>query len=216
MPISVADDLAAGQPDPVASQRFSQANAPSPRTGGVRIGTSVVSTTPDSARFTAEALISNALAPVRRGDVVSVYATTFFPAATRLGQATRIVLKPGEERSNADVHLVPVLAGSIAGVLSDAMGPAPNIGLHLMPADMGADASILEAAFTATDSRGSFAFPAVPAGQYTIVAWRTGGVPTGDPQKAVRGSTSRGRTCPARGPGKLSRSAPAGRRPTCR
>jgi len=48
---------------------------------------------------------------------------------------------------------------------------------------MGADASIREAAFTATDSRGSFAFPAVPAGQYTIVAWRTGGVPTGDPQK---------------------------------
>jgi len=178
MPISIGEELVAGPPDPTASQRFSAANAPSPRQGGVRVGNSLISTTPDPVRFSAEALISNALPPLRDRDGTLVYPTTFFPGATRVAQATRITLASGEERSNADIQMKPVRAGSITGVLVDDAGPVPSVGLHLMPADMGRDGSVLEAATTASDSRGAFSFPAVSAGQYTILVWRTGGVPT--------------------------------------
>src|SRR6185436_18731073 len=35
------------------------------------------------------------------------------------------------------------------------------------------------------DARGAFVFPAVPAGQYTIVVLRPSGVPSGNPQQPV-------------------------------
>jgi Carboxypeptidase regulatory-like domain len=183
MPISIGEELVAGPPDPTASPRFNMANAPSPRTGGVRVGNSLISTTPDPVRFSAEALISNALPPLRDRDGILVYPTTFFPGATRLAQAARITLASGEERSSTDVQLKPVRAGSITGILVDDAGPVPSVGLHLMPADMGRDGSVLEAATTASDSRGAFSFPAVPAGQYTVLVWRTGGVPTSGAQQ---------------------------------
>ena len=183
MPLSIGDDLAAGGPDPLASQRFSFANAPSARVGGVRVGPSVISTTPDPVRFGSDALISNAIAPTLQADAVFVYPTTFAPTATRLAEAERIALQPGEERAGVNVQLRPSRAASISGVLVDENGPMPNVGLHLMPADMGRDGAVLEAATTASDARGGFSFPAVPAGQYTILAWRTGGVPTGNSAK---------------------------------
>jgi len=52
-----------------------------------------------------------------------------------------------------------------------------------MPAEQGEDAAILEVAMTVSDSRGAFAFPVVPAGRYMLIAWRIGGVPTGNQQK---------------------------------
>jgi len=58
-----------------------------------------------------------------------------------------------------------------------------------MPADQGEEASILEVAHTATDSRGAFVFPVVPAGRYTLVAWRVGGVPTGNQQQPFAEAT---------------------------
>ena len=177
MPISTGEGLAAAPDDPLTAQRFSAANAPSPRAGGMRIGSSVVSSIPDPGRFGADVLMTNALSPVAGPAGVSVYPTTFLPSATRLAQATRITLEPGQDRTAADVQVRPIRAGSIAGTLTDDAGPVPNVGLHLMPADLGRDASILETAITATDSRGAFAFPAVPPGEYMIVAWRTGAVP---------------------------------------
>ena len=181
MPVSIGEGLAAAPNDPLTSQRFSSANAPAPRAGGMRIGSSVVSSVPDPGRFGADVLMTNALSPVVGAGGVSVYPTTFLPSATRLAQATRITLEAGQVRSAADVVVRTVRAGSIAGVLTDDAGPVPNIGLHLMPADMGRDASILETAITATDARGAFAFPAVPPGEYTILAWRVGAVPSAAP-----------------------------------
>ena len=150
--MSIGDELAAGQPDPTAGQRFSAANAPSPSLGGVRLGASILSTTPDNARFGSAALISNAIAPVRNGDALFAYPTTFHPSATTLAQAARITLAPGEDRTPVDVVLRPVRTVSVSGTLVDDVGPAPQIGLHLMPGDVGDDASILETAMTATDS----------------------------------------------------------------
>jgi hypothetical protein len=183
MPLSIGDSLVAAGPDPLTAQKFSMAYAPSARVGGVRVGSSLLATTPDPIRFSADALISNAIAPLRQGDALFVYPTTFASSAARVGQAERIELKAGEERTSVDVRLQPTRAGSISGVLVDERGSVPNVGLHLMPDDIGRGGSVLEAATTASDGSGSFSFPAVPAGQYTIVVWRTGGVPTGDTQK---------------------------------
>jgi hypothetical protein len=178
MPLSIGDSLVAAGPDPLTAQKFSMAFAPSARVGGVRVGSSLLATTPDPIRFSADALISNAIAPLRQGDALFVYPTTFASSATRLGQAERTELKAGEERTAVDVRLQPTRAGSISGVLVDERGPVPHVGLHLMPDDIGRGGSVLEAATTASDGSGSFSFPAVPAGQYTILVWRTGGVPT--------------------------------------
>jgi hypothetical protein len=52
-----------------------------------------------------------------------------------------------------------------------------------MPADQGEEASILEATHTASDSRGAFVFPVVPAGTYNLVVFRTGGVPTNNQEQ---------------------------------
>jgi hypothetical protein len=52
-----------------------------------------------------------------------------------------------------------------------------------MPAEQGEEAAILEVGMTVSDSRGAFAFPLVPAGRYMLIAWRVGGVPTGNQQK---------------------------------
>ena len=183
VPVSVADELASGPPDPSAGQRFNLANAPSPSSGGIRVGGSLVTTVPDSARFSAASPISNALASAGDGDRMSVYRTTFHPSAVNVGQAARLKLAAGDELSGIDVRLQPVPGVAVSGMVVDSSGPVPGLGLHLMPAEQGEDAAILEVGTTVSDSRGAFAFPVVPAGRYMLVAWRVGGVPTGNQQK---------------------------------
>jgi uncharacterized protein (DUF2141 family) len=189
MPSSIADELAAGPPDPIAGRRFNMTSAPSPANGGVRVGDSLVALTSDPARFPAGTTFTNSRAPVAREGRLYVYPTTFHPAAAGLAQGARIRLSPGEQRENVDIHLQPVPAGSVAGTVVDDAGAVAGMGLRLLPADQGDDASILEAAHTATDSRGAFVFPVVPAGRYTIVAWRVGGVPTGNQQQPFAAPT---------------------------
>ncbi len=183
LPITIADELASSPPDPAARQRFNAASAPAPTMGGLKIGESLLSTIADPARFPSGTMFSNALPPVARDSALFVYQTTFHPSAIALSQSARIKLLPGETRENIDVQLRPVPATSVSGVVVDDAGPVAGLGLRLMPADQGDEASILEATHTASDSRGAFTFPVVPAGNYNLVAWRTSGVPTGNPQQ---------------------------------
>ena len=183
VPLSIADELTSGPPDPAAGQRFSMANAPSPTSGGIRVGGSLITTVPDSARYSAASPISNALVPAGEGDRITVYRTTFHPSVINLGQAARLKLGAGDELSGIDVHLQPLPGVAVSGTVVDSSGPVPGLGLHLMPAEQGEDAAILEVGMTVSDSRGAFAFPVVPAGRYMLVAWRAGGVPTGNQQK---------------------------------
>jgi hypothetical protein len=180
VPIAIGEAIVGGPPDPVAANRFRAANAPSPLVGGVRVGSSVVATEQGSGRFGRGTAISNALAPVRDDRGLLAYRTTFFSSAASVTEAGRITLAAGEERSGLDVRMVPVRAASISGRLTDDNGPVPYMGLHLLPGTVADEASILEAATTSTDAQGAFTFPVVPAGQYTLVAWRIGGVPTGN------------------------------------
>lgn len=183
VPVSVADELTAGPPDPAAAQRFNLASAPSPSSGGIRVGGSLMTTVPDVPRFSAASPISNALASAGEGDRITVYRTTFHPAAVNVGQAARMKLAAGDELGGIDVRLQPVPGVAVSGTVMDSSGPVPGLGLHLMPAEQGEDAAILEAGTTVSDSRGAFAFPVVPAGRYMLIAWRAGGVPTGNQQR---------------------------------
>lgn len=189
VPVSVADELASGPPDPSAAQRFRLANAPSPSSGGIRAGGSVITTVPDPARFSAAAPISNALVTAGDGDRITVYRTTFHPSAVNIGQSARLKLAAGDELSGIDVHLQPVPGVPVSGTVVDSTGPVPGLGLHLMPAEQGEDAAILQVGMTVSDSRGAFAFPVVPAGRYMLVAWRVGGVPSGNEQQPVSDPT---------------------------
>ena len=183
VPMSVADEIASGPPDPTAGQRFNLANAPPPSSGGIRIGGSLVSTVPHAGGYSAASPISNALASAGEGERMTVYRTTFHPAAVNLGQAAQLKLAAGDELSGIDVQLQPVPGVAVSGTVMDSSGPVPGLGLHLMPAEQGEDAAILEVGTTVSDTRGAFAFPVVPAGRYMLVAWRIGGVPTGNQQK---------------------------------
>jgi hypothetical protein len=185
MPVSTGDEAAAGPPDPTARQRFTAASAPSPSIGGVRVGDSLVSMTSDPARFPTGSVFYNATAPASRDRTTFVYHTTFHPSGTSLSQSPRIRLAPGEEREGVDVQLQPVPATSVSGVVMDELGPVPGMGLKLLPADQGEDASVLETAHTASDSRGAFVFPVVPAGRYTLIALRSDGVPSGNTQQPI-------------------------------
>jgi hypothetical protein len=184
MPTSVGDDQAFGAPDPIASQRFAAAGAPSPTLSGVAVGSTLVATSPSFANFGGGGgLITSALAPVSIGGAIYAYPTTFFPSATSASGAGRIVIRSGEERSNLVVTVRPLPAVRVAGVLTDDAGPVPGMGVHLLPGDIRDDASILETAVTSTDARGAFAFPTVAAGSYTIVVSRPSPVPSGNPQQ---------------------------------
>jgi hypothetical protein len=189
MPISVGVAIADGPPDPVARQRFTTAGAPSPLLGGLRVGGSVLSTVSDSGLFGSGTVFTNALAPVRDGDALLAYQTTFHPAATSLAEAVRLTLSAGEERSGIDVALRPARAVAVSGVVIDDRGPVPHIGIHLLPGDIDDEGSILETALTATDAQGRFVFPTVPAGRYTAVVWRTMSAPTGDPKQPAAPAT---------------------------
>lgn len=107
------------------------------------------------------------------GDVVRVYRTTFHPAATTSRRATPVRVEAGETRRSVDIRLAPQRAVPVSGTVVDASGPVPNFGVRLMPADADDGSNVLEAATTATDARGAFVFPLIPAGSYTLRAERS-------------------------------------------
>lgn len=169
-PVSTVDAILSAPPDQATTPRFFNAGATVPNTsGGVRMGTSIVTTAPPN--------LANGLPPIRRSDGTYAYQTTFHPSVPIATAATVLSIRAGELRSGVAVHLRPVKIAEVSGVLNDASGPVPNFGVHLMPEDTGDGASVLELAVTATDGRGAFSFPAVAAGRYRVLALRPSAPP---------------------------------------
>jgi hypothetical protein len=156
-----------GSPD---ARPFGDTTSQAQPSNGLRVGSMIVSagTSPDT---------TNMIPPHIAGEIVRVYRTTFYPSATVARRATPIRVGAGETRHGVDISLESQPAVSVSGTVVDALGPVPNFGVHLMPADADDGSSVLEAATTATDARGAFVFPLVPAGAYTLRAERSGPVP---------------------------------------
>jgi hypothetical protein len=111
------------------------------------------------------------LPPALDAQVTAAYRTTLFPAATKLGDATSIGLRSGEERSGVDLVLRPVRAGRVSGRivgLDEAVGPTA---IRLIP---DGDAFLageqnFDGATGMSDAAGRFTLLGVPEGQY--IAW---------------------------------------------
>jgi len=170
-PLSMARDARDGR------FTFSPGEAPEvvPAPGsalGLQLGDSVYALEPDGAT-----------PPPPDNDRLSIYPPTFYPAATSALDAIAISVRSGDDREGIDLQLRPARTVRVSGVLS---GPADMLAmrrLRLVPVDN----DLLERAhpITTTDGRGAFAFPAVPAGEYSLRTTVRAIDGRGDPARAL-------------------------------
>src|SRR5262249_46119576 len=100
--------------------------------------------------------------------VMFSYPTTFFPASQTAAQATAITVGAGEELLGADIPLQPVRALRVSGIVSAPAGLAGQLPVRLAHVGTGEIISGLDSAATLTRADGTFSFPAVTAGTYTM------------------------------------------------
>ena len=106
-------------------------------------------------------------APTRDGRVF-VYPTTFHPNTPNPSHATTFAVGSGEERPGIDLHITPVATRRVSGVLVDADGQIAGIPVRIVAEDADDTPLELEVATTITSRTGTFVFPAVPVGLYSI------------------------------------------------
>lgn len=163
IPAATSDVLAGGPNRPVSSQLANSLAAAF--TGGIAVGDVLVGSNVPSG--------GNALAPVRRGEALYVYQTTFAPSATSISMAEVVRVGAGEAHTRIDVSMRAVRGVSVSGTVTDDRGPVPNFGVRLFtPESDEAGGVAFDAAYTSTDSRGRFIFPLVTPGNYRIVSVR--------------------------------------------
>ena len=108
--------------------------------------------------------------PTSRGGKLLAYPTTFYPSARTTSQAASVVVRPGRERANIDLQLLPESTSRVSGTLIAPDGLAAHVALRLVRAE--AAAGPRDAAVTITDASGSFTFAAVTSGDYVLSAVR--------------------------------------------
>lgn len=116
-------------------------------------------------------VLPRGLAPPTGDGLPSViYPTTYYPSATTAREATMITVSSGEEKAGIDIPMRPVPAVKVSGVVVRPDGPAAHFAVELEAPEhpVSSFASSNIAPVTATDARGAFLFPAVPAGNYTL------------------------------------------------
>jgi hypothetical protein len=156
--------------------------------GRMRAAPTVFSTTDDRGAYRLAtltpgdyhvAVVSPQAAPSPSGALI--YPTTFYPAAPTAEQAGAIGVKAGEERLGIDVQLQPVRAVRVSGVLVAPLELVGRVPVRL--ARVGTEDIIagLDAASTQTNGDGTFTFPSVPAGTYTVSVVRVPREPAAAP-----------------------------------
>jgi hypothetical protein len=119
------------------------------------------------------------------GRMATLYAPAFHGGATVLTRAQLVQVDPDRPRAGIDIVLPRRAAVRVAGALTvalpagyiDAGGPHPLL-VRLLPADTpvmpprGAVSDARPIATALADAAGAFIFPAVPAGEYVIDAYR--------------------------------------------
>lgn len=95
-----------------------------------------------------------------------LYPSTWHPSAASSAQAPNISVGSGQERGGIDLQMHPVPSARVSGTITRADGPIGGIPVRLVPTG---DETIEDAGFiTGVDGSGSFVFPAVPAGHYSL------------------------------------------------
>jgi len=96
---------------------------------------------------------------------LSLYPTIWHPSAASSAQAASVTVTSGLERSGIDIQLYPLPTARVSGTVTRGEGAISAIPVRLIPSGDEIDESGFLAA---ADGNGSFVFPAVPAGQYTL------------------------------------------------
>ncbi len=140
----------------------------------VRFGDFFVQTSGQGHWGTSNALAGRLPFSIQADGRIAGYPTTFHPDALSPGETRPIALKAGDNRSDVDVQLKPVVMQRLAGTVVGPNGPEPHIAVHVIPAYASGDwlERTHEAGVTPTDARGAFTFPAVPPGDYVVKVWR--------------------------------------------
>jgi protocatechuate 3,4-dioxygenase beta subunit len=97
------------------------------------------------------------------------YANTYYPATSRLDEATVVSLGSGAARTDLDVTVRFAPTVTVAGVVTGPNGPMKHMAIRL--GAPGADFDDFEMSGVATaitDGRGAFAFLAMPPGEYLL------------------------------------------------
>jgi len=106
--------------------------------------------------------------PTSRPGGMTVYPTTFHPAAGIAAQATAVTLRSGDERGSVDIQLQPARTVRISGSLAAPNGMASFVGIRLTPTGGDALVDEIDAATAMSDATGAFSFLGVPPGQYVL------------------------------------------------
>src|SRR4029079_5626018 len=97
--------------------------------------------------------------PTSRPGGMTVYPTTFHPAAGVAAQATVVALRSGDDRGSVDIQLQPVRTVRISGSLAAPNGMASYVGIRLTPAGGDALVEEIDTATAMSDATGAFSFP---------------------------------------------------------
>ena len=97
-----------------------------------------------------------------------VYPTTFHPNTPNPLRATAFAVGSGEERSGIDLHITPVATRRVSGVLVSPDGQISGVPIRMVAEDAEDAPLELEVATTMTSRQGTFVFPAVPVGLYSV------------------------------------------------
>jgi hypothetical protein len=96
----------------------------------------------------------------------SSYGPTYYPGTTNTAEAQRLTIPQGQTITGINMTLLPIVASKVSGVAVDAQGrPMTNANVLLMQRP----GSMLQAS-TQVRPDGTFAFGAVPPGDYTLHA----------------------------------------------
>lgn len=105
----------------------------------------------------------------RLDDTLRTYPPTFYPNSTTIGQAERVTVTPGEERTGIDISVTAVRAARVSGTISGATTPTTAGWLRLVPAIDGEEnAAIGAIPPMLVQPDGRFDFAGVPPGQYVL------------------------------------------------
>jgi hypothetical protein len=110
------------------------------------------------------------MTPPADGSKVYVYPAVFYPEATAPSKATIVTVGPGDEKSNINFQIKPVVTLRVSGAVTGPDGPEAHTTLDLLPAsadEVQRDYDFA-AASTTTDANGAFTFLGVTPGNYTI------------------------------------------------
>lgn len=99
-----------------------------------------------------------------------MYRTQFYSASAAASRATSIRLTSGQVFSGVDFQMQPIVTKRVSGTIVNVDGLPPGAALTLVPVESDGALSPLETATAPISASGSFEFPAVPPGQYSLRA----------------------------------------------